>query len=318
MPTVGFGVNTCFAVKRWPEPEEWSRLLAEMGVTQAQFSFDLADPVMVGDESIYTDTRRACDEAGISITSAFTGLIPYSQNLLGHPSEPMRRQSLYWYRAAIDATAVLGGSAVGGHIGALSVRQYRDPEGRRRGIARIVEGVRELAQHAATRGLSCLLWEIMPVAREYPVGLEECEELMARLDGDTAVPIALCLDMGHACAAGATGANRDPYAWLERLGRYTQVVHVQQTDGVGDRHWPFTTEFNAQGIIDPARVVDLVAQFERPRVEIVLEAISAFEADDDAVLADVQESVAYWQPAMERLGTDGGVGTQAMINREGD
>jgi sugar phosphate isomerase/epimerase len=305
MASVGFAVNTCFAVKRWPEPEEWSRLLVEMGVTQAQFSFDLADPVLVGDESIYADTRQACDDAGISISSAFTGLIPYSQNLLGHPREAMRQRALHWYRAAIDATAMLGGSAVGGHIGALSVRQHRDPEERQRGIDRIVEGVRELAEHAATRELDCLLWEIMPVAREYPVGLEECQELMAHLDGDTAVPIALCLDMGHACAAGADGANRDPYAWLERLGRYTQVVHVQQTDGVGDRHWPFTTEFNAQGIVDPARVVELVAQFERPSVEIVLEVMSPFEAEDDAVLADVRESVAYWRPAMELPSTGG-------------
>ena len=318
MPSVCFGVNTCFAVKRWPEPEEWSRLLAEMGVTLAQFSFDLADPVLVGDQSIYLDTRRACDQAGISITSAFTGLIPYSQNLLGHPSEPLRRRALDWYRAAIDATAMLGASAVGGHIGALSVRQYRNLDERRRGIARIVDGVRELAKHAATRGLDCLLWEIMPVAREYPVGLDECEELMVRLDGATAVPVALCLDVGHACAAGAEGANRDPYAWLERLGRYAQVVHVQQTDGVGDRHWPFTAEFNARGIVDPARVVDLVARFERPSVDIILEAVSAFEADDDSVLADVRESVAYWHPALERLGTDGGAGMQLMTNQEGD
>lgn len=285
-------------------------MLAEMGVTQAQFSFDLADPVLVGDKSIYADIRRACDKAGISITSAFTGLIPYSQNLLGHPSEPLRRRALDWYRAAIDATTVLGGSAVGGHIGALSVRQYRDLDERRRGIARIVDGVRELAEYAAVRGLDCLLWEIMPVAREYPADLKGCHELVARLDGHTAVPIALCLDMGHACAAGADGANRDPYAWLERLGRYTQVVHVQQTDGVGDRHWPFTAEFNAQGIVDPARVLDLVARFERPSVEIVLEAMSPFEADDNAVLADLRESVAYWQPALERLGADRVAGTR--------
>ncbi len=306
MPSVIFGVNTCFAVKRWPEPDEWSRLLAEMGVTHAQFSFDLADPMLVGDPAIYAETRRACEASGVSITSAFTGLIPYSQNLLGHPSTPVRGRAMDWYRSAIDATAVLGGSAVGGHIGALTVRQYRDLPDRRRGIRRIVDGVRELADHAAVRRLECLLWEIMPVAREYPAALEECEELMVRLEGETAVPIALCLDMGHACAAGAEGADRDPYAWLERLGRFTQVVHVQQTDGIGDRHWPFTAEFNAQGIVDPARVVDLVGGFDRPSVEIVLEAMSAFEADDDSVLADVRESVRYWQPALQRLSGTGG------------
>ena len=298
MPTVTFGVNTCFAVKRWPEPAEWTRVLADLGVTHAQFSFDLADPVLVGDPKMYDETRRICDAAGIDITSAFTGLIQYSQNLLGHPGEAVRARTLDWYRAAIDATAVLGASAVGGHVGALTVRQYRDPAERRDGIVRIIDGVCDLARHAAKRGVESLLWEIMPVAREYPADLEAAEELMARLSGATAIPVELCLDMGHACAAGAAGADHDPYAWLERLGRHTRVVHVQQTDGIGDRHWPFTPEFNEQGIVDPERVVELVSRFERTTVEIVLEAIWPFEADDDAVLSDLRSSVRHWEPAL--------------------
>ena len=39
------GMNTCFAVKRWPEPEEWARIVAEeFGLKSVQFSFDLMDP----------------------------------------------------------------------------------------------------------------------------------------------------------------------------------------------------------------------------------------------------------------------------------
>ena len=247
---------------------------------------------------MYDETRRICDAAGIDITSAFTGLIQYSQNLLGHPGEAVRARTLDWYRAAIDATAVLGASAVGGHVGALTVRQYRDPTERRDGIVRIIDGVCDLARHAAKRGVESLLWELMPVAREYPADLEAAEELMARLSGATAIPVELCLDMGHACAAGAAGADHDPYAWLERLGRHTRVVHVQQTDGIGDRHWPFTPEFNEQGIVDPERVVELVSRFERTTVEIVLEAIWPFEADDDAVLSDLRSSVRHWGPAL--------------------
>ena len=39
------GMNTCFAVKRWPEAEEWARIIAEdFGLKTVQFSFDLMDP----------------------------------------------------------------------------------------------------------------------------------------------------------------------------------------------------------------------------------------------------------------------------------
>ena len=248
-------------------------------------------------------TPHVCEQHGIKITSAFTGLISYSQNSLGHPDTIMRERARDWYRAAIDAAATLGARGVGGHIGALSVRQFDDPRERERAIADIIASVRVLAEHAAARKLDFLLWEVMPVAREYPSELDATEELMATLDGSTAVPVALCLDMGHACAAGASERDRDPYAWLERLGRYTQVVHLQQTDGLGDRHWPFTAEFNQQGIVEPDRVVDLVAGFQREAVELMLEPMFAFEAEDAQVLADLRESVAFWEPALRRLGT---------------
>jgi hypothetical protein len=39
------GVNLCFAIKRWPEPEEWARIVAdELGVSSIQFTMDLIDP----------------------------------------------------------------------------------------------------------------------------------------------------------------------------------------------------------------------------------------------------------------------------------
>lgn len=302
MPTALFGLNTCFAVKRWPEPEEWAPIALSMGVDHVQFSFDLIDPILTGDDRMYHHTREVCEEHGVAIASAFTGLISYAQNSLGHPNDMMRERALDWYRAAIDASAALGARSVGGHIGALSVRQYDDPQERAKAINGIIGSVRALAEHAAKRKLDFLLWEVMPVAREYPSELDAAEELMEKLGGATAVPVALCLDMGHACLAGASARDRDPYEWLERLGRFTQVVHLQQTDGLGDRHWPFTAELNRQGIVDPDRVVDLVAQFERDTVELMLEPMFAFEAEDPQVLADLHESVSFWEPALERIG----------------
>lgn len=302
VPSIKFGLNTCFAVKRWPEPAEWTRIVKELGVADVQFSFDLADPVLVADASIYRETRKACDRHEIRITSAFTGLISYSQNALGHPNELMRRRAEEWFEVAIEATALLGGRGVGGHIAALSVSQFGDLEERERAIGRVLAAVRRLSQRAQRAGLGYLLWEVMPVAREYPADLDSAEELMTSLENDTEVPVALCTDLGHACAVGASADDRDPYIWLERLGRFTQVVHLQQTDGAGDRHWPFTAELNERGIVDPGRVVELVAKFRREEVELMLEPMFAFEAPDEQVVADLHESVAYWLPAVQKLG----------------
>ena len=40
------GINTCFAVKRWPLPEEWARIVRdELGLDLVQHSFDVVDLV---------------------------------------------------------------------------------------------------------------------------------------------------------------------------------------------------------------------------------------------------------------------------------
>ena len=197
MPSLTFGLNACYAVKRWPEPEAWSAVARDLGVRHVQYSFDLLDPLLNGDTASYVETRRACEANGVAIDSAFTGLIGYSQNSLSHPAAAVRGRARAWFEAAIDAAAVLGARGLGGHIGAVSVRQHADPAGRaaRRsndsGEVRLP--VSQTTPHA--RGLDFLLWEIMPVAREYPSRLDETQELVERLSG-TAVPVELCLDLG--------------------------------------------------------------------------------------------------------------------------
>jgi D-erythrulose 1-phosphate 3-epimerase len=304
MPEVTFGLNTCYAIKRWPEPAEWAAIAARLGVRRVQFSFDLLDPVLNGSADAYAATRRACEERGIAITSAFTGLISYSQNSLAHPSDAVRARARDWYEAAIDASVALGAQGLGGHIAAVSVRDYHDPASRTRAVDHTIEAVRALAERAAERGLGYLLWETMPVAREYPATIAETEELLERVSG-TAVPVELCLDLGHMCTHGATGADRDPFAWLARFGAHTRCVHLQQTDGVMDRHWPFTEEFNARGIVQADHVIELVSAFPRADVELMLEPMFAFEAPDQSVITALAESVASWRGALARIGGGG-------------
>ena len=40
-----FGINLDFALKRWPEPERWGRVVrGELGLMPIPFSFDLLNP----------------------------------------------------------------------------------------------------------------------------------------------------------------------------------------------------------------------------------------------------------------------------------
>ena len=302
MTAYRLGVNTCFAVKRWPEPERWAELVSgTLGLDLVQHSLDLVDldadaPVRAHADAV----TAACTAHGIEVHSTFTGLGAYGRNLLLDPDPDARVRAAAWFRRAIDFTAVAGGRAAGGHVGAFSVADWHD-EGRRRALW---EGLRsdlgELAAHAAGRGLEAFLFENMAARRE-PSTIAEAEALLAPAAPGRAA-VALCLDVGHQCVVGTSGDDRDPYAWLERLGASAPVVHLQQSDAEADHHWPFTAERNAQGRIDADRVLAALDASGATEVALVLEVIPSFEQDDDLVVSELAESVAHWRAALERHG----------------
>jgi D-erythrulose 1-phosphate 3-epimerase len=297
------GINTCFAVKRWPQPDDWAPLVRDrLGLRLVQHTLDLvdtsADPARL--ESAAGDLRAAVAGHDLELHSTFTGLVAYSANLM-LASDPIdRKAALEWYRGVVRLTSSIGGRATGGHVGCFSVPDWRDPERR----TELWEGLRrslgELATDARVAGLEYLVVENLAVARE-PSTMTMIRELLD--DGDAArVPIRLCLDVGHMVVPGTDGADRDPYAWLRMLGRSAPIVQLQQSDADGDHHWPFTQRTNAAGRISAERVIEALGEAGVDECALVLEVIPPFEQDDDAVLDDLARSVEYWTEALTRAG----------------
>jgi sugar phosphate isomerase/epimerase len=136
----------------------------------------------------------------------------------------------------------------------------------------------------------------MPLLREAPATIEEAERLYEKANRRAAVPIMFCLDLGHQCTNGVGSSDRDPYEWLRQIGALCPYIHLQQTDGDGDHHWPFTEEHNASGIIHPGKVIDALEESGAEEVRLVFEVIHPFEEVEDRVLADLESSVSYWKP----------------------
>jgi D-erythrulose 1-phosphate 3-epimerase len=299
MTSYRLGINTCFAVKRWPQPERWARIVRDdLGLDVVQHTLDLVDlDTSADDVASQADwLRAACAAGGLTLHSTFTGLAAYSSNLLLHPDPAGRERARSWYERVIDFSASVGAGSTGGHIGAYSIDDWRHPVRKRRLWSELGEALDELAGYARERGLSCLMVENLAAARE-PSTLRQFGTLLT--DGDDMhVPIRLCLDVGHQCVPGTAGKDRDPYAWLLELGGRAEVIQLQQSDGKADHHWPFTAQTNAEGIIDGERVLTALDKSEAEEAVLILEVIPPFEQDDDEVLADLRESVGYWREAL--------------------
>jgi sugar phosphate isomerase/epimerase len=301
MSRLHLGINTCFAVKRWPEPEQWVRIVKhELQLDCCQFSLDLVDPLL--DEAAtmpYADAVRELAAAhNLSIHSTFTGLAAYSWSQLLHPQSAMRAAATRWFERAIDFTTRLGASGMGGHIGAFSVQDAANQERKQILLHELQKRLSALSHYAARQGLSHLLFENMAVTREWGHSIEEAQQI-TKLDTGDGVPLVLCLDVGHPCALHTGTASDDYLAWFAQPWSHLPIVHLQQTDRTGDHHWPFTRDYNARGMIRADYILQAIKPWQmRGDVFLFLEPIHPFEADDNMVLDELRESVQYWREAL--------------------
>ena len=296
---VRLGINTCFAVKRWPLPADWIPIVSDrLGLKLVQHSFDLvpAGSTTADAEALAVSVAAA----GLELHSTFTGLAAYSDNLLLSPEAAGRGAAANWFEWAIHWTAAVGGVATGGHVGAFSVPDRADPVRRASLWADLQAALLRLSGTASRAGLEYLMVENLAAARE-PSTMAMIRDLLTS-GGDSHVPIRLCLDVGHMCVPGTFGADRDPYAWLRELGRAAPVIQLQQSDADGDHHWPFTAEHNAGGRVDADRVLEALEEGGVDETVLILEVIPAFERDDGAVLDDLVASADYWRDALVRHG----------------
>ncbi len=300
---VRLGINNCFAVKRWPRPADWAQVVSdELGLDLVELSLDLIEDIgsPAERERAAEQVRAALSQYRLQADTTFTGLAAYSQNLLMHPDPQRRRAAVDWYLAVIDMTARLGAKGTGGHVGAMSVSDWSDPARRADRWSGLRQGLAELTRHAHDAGLDYFLVENLASCRE-PSTMSGLEALLT--DGDSErVPVRLCLDLGHQCVPGTSGPDRDPYAWLRHFGSTLAEVQLQQSDGVADRHWPFTSERNGVGRVDPGRVLDVLADSGASDVLLILEVIPAFEQDDAEVVADLRASAEHWVSALTERG----------------
>jgi sugar phosphate isomerase/epimerase len=303
------GINNCFAVKRWPRPDDWAAIVSnDLGLDTVELSLDLlagptAFDLLTGPaarDRLAEQTRAALARHGLRAGTVFTGLAAYSLNLFMHPDAEYRAAARRWYRQAIDLTAQLGATAVGGHVGALTVPDGADPATRAQRWAGLREHLADLAAYAQERGLDHLLVENLVTDRE-PSTISSIENILAERSVAHA-PVQLCVDLGHPFVCGGSPADRDPYAWLAHFGPRIAEVQLQQSDGLADHHWPFTPERNATGLVDPARVLDTLAGAGVTDILLILEVIPPFEQDDRQVIGDLRASAEVWRQALAERG----------------
>jgi len=75
--------------------------------------------------------------------------------------------------------------------------------------------------------------------------------------------------------------------WLKTCSPYVSCIHLQQTDGLWDRHWDFTKE----GIVTGELIKKTLKNAKAENIPQFLEVVTIFEDNDDEVLDRMKRSM---------------------------
>ncbi|MHB0857280.1 MAG: sugar phosphate isomerase/epimerase family protein [Anaerolineae bacterium] len=294
MTSFTLGINTGFATNRFPEPETWARIVAgELGLASVQLVADLLNPFWPQEviEAEVARVQQATARYGVGIHSLMTSTFTRVNHLL-YPYPELRYAYSEWFKRFADLAVRLGARAVGSHFGILSVRDANDPVRRGERLAEATELWQGLSHHARAIGLEFIYFETMSIPRELGNTIACTRELLAQVNADAGVPMYLCLDMGHAPHPD----ERDACLWARALGAQARIVHLHQTEADHSRHWPFTPEYNAVGIVEPASILQSLVDGGAEDIFLAFEiAHRESHEQDDRVVPDLKASAAYWR-----------------------
>lgn len=119
--------------------------------------------------------------------------------------------------------------------------------------------------------------------------------MMKDLEG-TEIPVKLLIDWGHALYKPLLKEEADIHLWFQQCAPYIGSLHLQQTDGLLDRHWDFT---HKEGIITPELIRDAVHRANLENITQYLEVVTIFEEDDDTVYKGMKKTMEYLHRELE-------------------
>ena len=289
------GIDLGFSRNRYQEPEVWTRIVRkELGLGYISLIADILNPDWPEDylQKLLGRIKENIGCYDIKVEACFTSALTRVPHLM-HFDDEMRDYYLEWFKKFFLMAAQLGCRMGGSHFGIMTFANYNDNNRRKMILEKAVKGWQELSFFARELGFEYLLFEPMSVPREMGNTVQECNQLMAMVNANSGIPMKFCLDVGHA----PHPKERDPYPWIEQLGKDSPMLHLQQTVINKSNHSPFIQKHNENGIIKPEKVIDALKKSGATDALLAFEISHREHYDTEfSIVQDLKESVAYWRP----------------------
>ena len=364
-PEIYLAIDNCFAFKRWTLPEEWAKVIKDLGVDYIEASADTElDPLFMGPDYLekwVLDVKAAEKEFDVKIANLYSGHGTYCTLGLTHTDPQVRRRMIdSWFKPLIRAAAALN-AGLGFFAHAFSERVLEDRQLYAEYMTYLYDGLSELNEFAGEEGCGKIGVEQMYSPHQVPWRIEDVRQLLKTVKKKSGYSFYFTEDLGHhqlrfvkpdesviktalrkksaeGLWLGSRKAYRifdsvldnkagieelyneiksnphlfaeitdgDCYAWLGRLGCYSPIIHLQQTNGRQSAHLHFTDANNKTGIVDGKKVLDALMQsYRQPsedgmpercdKIYLTLEVFTGTASINTDIINHYRESVRYWR-----------------------
>ena len=112
-PEIYLAIDNCFAFKRWTRPEDWAKVISDLGVHYIEASSDTElDPLFMGESYLkrwVDDVKTAEMKCGVKVANLYSGHGTYCTLGLTHTDEEVRRRMIdKWFKPLIKTAADVG------------------------------------------------------------------------------------------------------------------------------------------------------------------------------------------------------------------
>lgn len=388
-PKIFLTMDNSFATKRWTKPDEWARVIRELGIRHIEASADTeADPFYCGFDYLsdwLADVKAASAAHDVRVVNLYTGYTTYRTLGLAHPDARVRARVVNEWLKVMARIAVQVPAGLGFYIHAFSESMLQDPAAYRAATDILYDALAEVARFAGEQGPVPIIVEQMYSPHQTPWTIEGTFEYILEVSRRSGYPAYVAMDSGHqtgqhrflrptrgelerflsgqgpgtylgpdtayaiaerkrgtapaACSEAAARIEAemdryphmfaakedcDLYAWLEELGCYAPILHLQQSNGRSSSHLPFTAGNNEAGIVNPQKVLQAIARSCQketragmpPRCSSIYLTFEIFPHTTDRprdILPGLAESVRYWRQWVP----EDGLALSALLKRCG-
>lgn len=295
------GINTGFAVNRYPVPEQWMRIIGkDLDLRYIQLTADLINPCW-GDHIIQDliDRINKCKiKYNVSIESLMTGAFTRTSNF-SHPDKLVRDYWKDWFRKLADIAIQLDAPDVSSHLGILCYEDLNDPIRRNFIFQETIGAWKELAEYGKSIGLKSLSWEPMSIKREYGETIQETSNIQQFFE-NSALPIYLCIDVDHGDISSKDPDDYNYKKWLMHFGEISPFIHIKQSLRDKGGHYPFIKKYNENGLVSAKDVISILKEYGTKDPLLLLElSFREREPEDTLVLQHLKESIYYWKKEVD-------------------